>query len=117
MSITKTNFDDLIAMTTLGQAIEAIEKHFADDAQIIQGDGRVWHNKAEIITGEQEFFGGVERLDKFEITESVVSGDTSFDISIMKGLHTQMGEFDFKQASMMHWKDGKVIKVQFYPEM
>lgn len=114
MSDVSKNFHDLINMTLNGEAIAAIEKYYADNVVMTQADGTVQNGKAAVLEFEKAFFGAVTEMRRFEITDYVIAGNKTFDISYSDMTHSQWGEVEGKQISVMEWEDGKVVKVNFY---
>ncbi len=117
MSQIKHNLESMLDMVRQGNPLEAIKEYYADDVVMIQPDGSEVHGKDEILSHEEQFFNGITEMREFEVYDHLVSGSTSFDLSRLDVSHEQMGDVKMRQVSMMEWtEDGKVSRVQFYPE-
>lgn len=117
MSPVSENLKNLINLVHQGQPLEGIRQYYADDVVMVQPDGSEIRGKDEILSHEEQFFNGITEMREFEVYDHLVSGSTSFDLSRLDVSHEQMGDVKMRQVSMMEWtEDGKVSRVQFYPE-
>lgn len=121
MSTLRQKAEDLLEMVKLGKAIEAIEKYYADEVVMIEGDGTKRAGKATNLAYEKQFFADLVEIRDMSVTDLIVSplnqsndDGITIDISSIDATHSQFGEMKMRQASMMTWKNGQVIEVKFF---
>jgi len=108
------NLEDLNQMVLQGKAMEAFEKYYHEDVEMQENEQPPTVGKAANQKKEEEFYTNVTDFRSAEVKGMAVNGDISFVIWEYDYTHTEWGERRYTQVSVQHWKDGKIIKEQFF---
>ena len=101
-------------MIVSGQALEAFEKHYADDIVMVENFGEPYEGKDFNRKREEEFFASVEAVHGIELLAEATEGDVSFsewtyDLTFKEG-----GRKALRQVAVRRWRDGQVVHERFY---
>lgn len=108
------NLEDLNQLVLQGNAMEAFEKYYHEDVVMQENELPPTVGKAANREREEEFFSKVTDFRGAEVKGMAVNGDVSFVIWEYDYTHAEWGERQYTQVSVQHWKDGKIIKEQFF---
>jgi hypothetical protein len=105
MSDIKTLDSEINQMILSGQAMEAFEKHYAEDIVMVENfdapcEGKEANRKREIA-----FFSNIEAWHGGSVGATAIGDNVSFK----GGNRVQM-----RQVAVRTWKDGKVVHERFY---
>ena len=93
------------------------DKYFTEDSVVVDMDGSETVGKTAIVASMQNWVSKVTDEGTSKLISYVVSGDEmeGMVVSIWHYTfeHQEMGKMDYKQASITHWKNGKVYREQF----
>lgn len=114
MSDIKTLDNEINQMILSGQAMEAFEKHYADNVVMVENFDAPCEGKDANRKREIEFFSNVEAWHGGSVGATAVGDNVSFsewfmDVSFKGGNRVQM-----RQVAVRTWKDGKVVHERFY---
>lgn len=106
----------LYSMMAQGQMMEAFEELYHEDVEVVEANGEIRKGKAtqrEAIHGwkssiQEQHGGGVGKFTSNE-AEGVTMVESWFDITFKDGKRRKLEE-----VGVQHWKDGQIIKEQFY---
>lgn len=105
---------DLNMMIKSGEGMQAFEKYY-DDAVIMQ------ENEASPTIGkeanrhrERHFYENITEFRNAEVLGMAVGGDQSYVTWHYDYTHKHWGLRKYTQVSVQTWKDGKIIKEQFF---
>ena len=111
----KQQVEDYYQLLSQGKVVEAGEKYFSQDVELVEMTmGGTTKGYQACIEKEKAFAGGITEIRDFTFVDYVISGDKVFDISTMDITHSQMGDVKAKQVAVTTWKDGKIVKQEFY---
>lgn len=106
--------EDLNAMITKGQLLEAFEKYYADNVVMQENNDEPRVGKEVNRKNEEAFVGGVTKFNEVKILNSAINGDTAFAEHYMDFTHKDWGRVQQTQVSVQQWKDGKIVNERFY---
>jgi ketosteroid isomerase-like protein len=103
--------DDLIRA---GRALEGLELFYADDVVMQENTAEPTRGKDANRRREEEFFAGVESVNRVEVHAAAAGDDVSFsewtfDVNLKSGQRLVLN-----QVSVRRWKDGRIVHERFY---
>jgi hypothetical protein len=110
----KTSLTDLNSLVINGKLMDAFEKHYHEEIEMQENSNPAVKGKDTNRKRELEFLSNVTEFRKASVSELAVNGDTSFVIWSYDYTHKEWGVRNYTQVSVQHWKDGKIIKEQFF---
>jgi hypothetical protein len=110
----KNSLNDLNSLVINGKLMDAFDKYYHDEIEMQENNnpgvkGKDFHRKREL-----EFLSNVTDFRSASVEGLAVNGDTSFVIWSYDYTHKEWGVRKYTQVSVQHWKDGKIIKEQFF---
>ncbi len=113
-TIIEKSVNELNQLILEGKAMEAFEKFYDDEVIMQENDLEPMAGKEENRKREKEFFNKAHGYENGKI-EGVASGDNLTTVIWNLNYHHQdWGNRKYKQVSVQHWKNGKIIKEQFF---
>ena len=114
MSALLSKIDDLNDLVLQGKALEAFEKYYHDDVIMQENESSPTIGKAANRQREIEFFSSITEFRsakplKITVGENVSMVQWQFDYT-----HKDWGVRNYSQISVQEWKDGKIIREQFF---
>lgn len=107
------NVDDLNGLIIQGRALEAFEKYYHKDVVMQENEETPVIGKDANRVREIAFFNATEfrmaRPLKVAIGENISMVQWHFDYT-----HREWGDKNYTQVSVQEWKDGQIIKEQFF---
>ncbi len=108
------NINDINHLILNSGLYDALEKYYAVDVKVYEKDQLVADSLAANIAREKDFLGGVSEWREASII-SVASGEnvtmTEWHLDFV---HEIYGHKKGNQVAVQHWRDGKVVREQFY---
>ncbi|SRR5690606_11950519 len=105
--------DDLNGLILQGRALEAFEKYYHKDVVMQENEDSPVIGKEANRQREIAFMNATEfrkaRPLKVAIGENISMVQWHFDYT-----HKEWGEKNYTQVSVQEWKDGQIIKEQFF---
>lgn len=114
MSALLTKIDDLNDLVLQGKSLEAFEKYYHDDVIMQENEGSPTVGKKANLEREKEFYASITEFRsarplKITVGENVSMVQWQYDYT-----HKDWGVRNYTQVSVQEWKDGKIIKEQFF---
>lgn len=114
MSALLGKIDDLNDLVLQGKALEAFEKYYHDDVIMQENDGAPTIGKSANRQREIEFFSAITEFRsakplKVTVGENISMVQWQYDYT-----HKDWGVRNYNQVSVQEWKDGKIIREQFF---
>ena len=106
--------EDLNQRVLQGNAMEAFEKYYHEEVVMQENEHPPMVGKAANREREEDFFSKITDFRGAQVKGMAVNGDISFVIWEYDYTHAEWGERQYTQVSVQHWKDGKIIKEQFF---
>ena len=110
----KTSLADLNSFIINGKLMDAFEKYYHEEIEMQENSNAPVKGKDTNRKRELEFLSNVTEFRNADVSEFAVHGDTSFVIWSYDYTHKEWGVRKYTQVSVQHWKDGKIIKEQFF---
>ena len=106
--------DDLNDLVLQGKALEAFEKYYHDDVIMQENESLPTIGKEANRRREIEFFSAITEFRsakplKVTVGENVSMVQWQYDYT-----HKDWGVRNYSQVSVQEWKDGKIIREQFF---
>jgi len=114
MSALLEKIDDLNDLVLQGKALEAFEKYYHDEVIMQENQSIPTVGKEANRQREIDFFSSITEFRtakplKVTIGEGVSMVQWHYDYT-----HKDWGVRNYSQVSVQEWKDGKIIKEQFF---
>lgn len=110
----KTSLADLNSLVINGKLMDAFEKYYHEDIEMQENSNAPVIGKSTNRKRELEFVANVTEFRKASVAALAVNGNTSFVIWSYDYTHKEWGVRNYTQVSVQHWKDGKIMKEQFF---
>jgi hypothetical protein len=98
-----------------GKLLEAFEKFYHNDVTMQENENAPTIGKEANLKREREFFGKARGFSENAKILEVAFGD---NVSMVKShynyVHDDWGLKNYTQVAVQHWKDGQIIKEQFF---
>lgn len=114
MSALLSKIDDLNDLVLQGKALEAFDKYYHDDVIMQENDGSPTIGKAANRQREIEFFSAITEFRSAKPLKVTVGEDISMVQWQYDYTHKDWGIRNYNQVSVQEWKDGKIIREQFF---
>lgn len=114
MDSLKQNITELTNMILQGRTLEAFDKFYHDDVIMQENDAPPMAGKPANRLREQEFHSSVIDFRREEPLEIAVGDGVTMVKWAYDFTHKEWGDRKYTQVSVQHWKDGKIIKEQFF---
>ena len=108
------SLEDLNQLVLQGKALEAFEKYYHEEVVMQENEQTPTVGKTANREREEEFFSKITDFRGAEVKGVAVNGSISFVIWEYDYTHAEWGERQYTQVSVQHWKDGKIMKEQFF---
>lgn len=114
MSALLTKIDDLNDLVLQGKSLEAFEKYYHDDIIMQENENTPTIGKQANLEREKEFYSSITEFRsakplKITVGENISMVQWQYDYT-----HKDWGVRNYTQVSVQEWKDGKIIKEQFF---
>ena len=114
MSALLEKIDDLNDLVLQGKALEAFEKYYHDDVIMQENEGAPTIGKAANRQREIDFFSAITEFRSAKPLKITVGEDISMVQWQYDYTHKGWGVRNYSQVSVQEWKDGKIIREQFF---
>lgn len=102
------------AMLLAGDWRKCMETYYAENVEVFEGSMQVADSKQANISREEEFLKGVKAWNKTEILAEAAGENVTMTEWDMDFEHADYGHKVGRQVAVQHWKDGKVVREQYY---
>jgi hypothetical protein len=110
----KTSLTDLNALVINGRLIDAFEKYYHEEVEMQENSSPPVKGKDINRKRELEFLSSITEFRNASVRELAINGNTSFVIWSYDYTHKEWGVRKYTQVSVQNWKDGQIIKEQFF---
>jgi hypothetical protein len=114
MSALLTKIDELNDLVLQGKALEAFDKYYHDDVVMQENNSVPTIGKAANLAREKEFFSAITEFRSAKPLKVTVGENVSMVQWHYDYTHKDWGVRNYSQVSVQEWKDGKIIKEQFF---
>lgn len=97
-----------------GEALAGFDDHYADDVVMMEGNEQSWAGKATNRAREEEFFDKITELRALELHDVAIGDDVTMSRWHYDFTHQEFGDQTFDQIAVRHWKDGEIVREQFF---
>ncbi len=97
-----------------GKALEGFELYYDDEVVMQENENLPTIGKDANRVREQEFFGSITEFRNAEVLDVAIGENTSFVKWHFDYTHKEWGIRKFDQVSVQHWKNGRIVKEQFF---
>lgn len=110
----KISLTDLNSLVLNGNLMDAFEKYYHEEIEMQENSSLPVKGKDINRKRELEFLSNITEFRNAAVSGLAVNGNTSFVIWNYDYTHKEWGVRNYTQVSVQHWKDGKIIKEQFF---
>lgn len=97
-----------------GKALEAFEMYYDDEVVMQENQNLPTIGKAANRLREIEFFGNISEFRGASVLQVATGQDVTMVIWHYNYTHRAWGIRNYQQVSVQHWKNGKIVKEQFF---
>jgi hypothetical protein len=113
-TIIETSLKDLNTLVQAGRLLEAFDKYYHEDVAMQENMNPPVVGKQTNRKREIEFLNNIVEFRSASVQGLGVGEDISFIIWSYDYTHKEWGVRSYTQVSVQNWKDGKIIKEQFF---
>lgn len=105
---------DLNDLVLQGKALDAFHKYYHDDVVMQENGSTPTIGKAANRKREEEFFSSITEFRSARPLKVAIGEDATMVQWQYDYTHKDWGVRNYTQVSVQEWKDGKIIKEQFF---
>ena len=110
----ENSLKDLNNLVVEGKLLDAFEKYYHDEIIMQENANPPVAGKDANRKREVEFLNNIQEFRSAAVKGVAVGDDISFVIWSYDYTHREWGLKNYTQVSVQNWKDGKIIKEQFF---
>jgi hypothetical protein len=114
MSEISKKLNDLNSLVLSGKLIEAFEKYYDDNVSMQENAGIPTVGKKANYERELRFLDNITEFRNAAVLDLAVGNDISYVTWQLDYTHKEWGVRNYTQVSVQHWKDGKIVREQFF---
>jgi hypothetical protein len=114
MNSLKEKIEALNNLVRSGKAMDAFEKFYHPDVIMQENDNPPTVSKEANRKRELEFFGNITEFRSADVKGITLGTNLTSVIWHYDYTHKEWGVRNYTQVSVQHWKDGLIIKEQFF---
>lgn len=114
MSALLEKIDDLNQLVVKGKALEAFEKYYHDEVVMQENENPPTIGKTANLSREKEFYSSLSEFRSAKPLKITVGENTSMVQWQFDYTHKEWGVRNYTQVSVQDWKDGRIIREQFF---
>jgi len=114
MNTIQQKISELNQLVLAGKSLEAFEKFYHNDVWMQENENTPTVGKEANRQREMEFFSSVTEFRGAEVRGITFGENTSMVIWHYDYTHKDWGKRKYTQVSVQTWKDGLIIKEQFF---
>ncbi len=114
MSTLQEKITELNSLVLAGKALEAFEKFYHNDVVMQENESTPTLGKEANLQREKEFFNNITDFRGAEVKALAVGDNVTTVIWSYDYTHREWGVRKYTQASVQHWKDGLIVREQFF---
>jgi hypothetical protein len=97
-----------------GKALDAFEMYYDDEVVMQENEAAPTVGKEANRKREQTFFGSITDFRGASVLNVAAGEDVTMVVWHYDYTHKDWGVRNYRQVSVQHWKDGKIVKEQFF---
>jgi|RhiMethySRZTD1v2_1073278.scaffolds.fasta_scaffold337030_2 ketosteroid isomerase-like protein len=109
----RKNVQELVELVQANRALEAFERHYAEDCTMQELDGSTRVGKSANLAHEREFLSQITKVRAFACDGFVVSGDTAFVVWRLDVDLAVRGTMKLCEVAIQRWREGKIVHERF----
>ena len=99
--------------------LDAVDRYYADDVTIVEGNGETFHGRETQKGRVQDFMASVREMHDGGVTALAVSETApgtgvAFVETWSEMTFTEGGRMKIEEVAVQRWEDGKVVHERFY---
>lgn len=106
--------NDLNQLLQTGKLLDAFDKYYDDEVAMQENELPATVGKPANRLREQDFLNNIIDFRKACVLDTAVADNVSFVKWHFDYTHKEWGVRNYTQVSVQHWKEGKIIKEQFF---
>jgi hypothetical protein len=106
--------NDLNQLLQTGKLLDAFHKYYDDEVTMQENELPATVGKSANRLREQEFLNNIIDFREASVLDTAVADNVSFVKWHFDYTHREWGVRNYTQVSVQHWKEGKIIKEQFF---
>lgn len=110
----ETSLKDLNTLVQEGKLLDAFDKYYHEDVAMQENSNAAIVGKETNRKRELEFLNNILEFRGASVRGLGVGDDISFVVWSYDYTHKEWGVKNYTQVSVQNWKDGKIIKEQFF---
>jgi hypothetical protein len=114
MQTIKEKVNQLNQLILEGKAMDAFEMFYDDDVVMQENQQSPTIGKAANRQRELDFFANITEFRGAEVLDIAVGDNVSFVKWNLDYTHKDWGVRNYTQVSVQYWKNGKIVKEQFF---
>lgn len=114
MQTIKEKINHLNQLILEGKAMDGFELYYDDEVVMQENELAPTKGKAANRERELNFFGSITEFRGAKALDVAVGENVSYVKWHFDYTHQDWGVRNYTQVSVQHWKDGKIIKEQFF---
>jgi hypothetical protein len=114
MSTIKERIEELNALALSGKLMDAFEKFYHPEVIMQENENQPTIGKGQNRKRELEFLSNITDFRSAEVKGVALGNNISTVIWHYDYTHKEWGVKKYTQASVQHWRDGLIIKEQFF---
>jgi hypothetical protein len=114
METLNQKLSDLNQLILSGKALDAFDKYYHGEVVMQENELAPTVGKVANRKREEEFFSNITEFRGAEVKGITVGDNLSTVIWQYDYTHKEWGVRKYTQVSVQHWKDGLIIKEQFF---
>jgi hypothetical protein len=114
MESIKKNIEDLNNLVLTGKALEAFDKYYDDNVVMQENSSEPMVGKETNRKREVEFFSSITDFRGASVKSIGFGENTSFVVWEFDYTHKDWGDRKYTQVAVQTWKNGKIVKEQFF---
>jgi hypothetical protein len=114
METLKEKISELNSLVLAGKALDAFDKFYHPDVIMQENANTPTSGKENNRTRELQFFADVTDFRGAEVQGIAIGENISTVIWHYDYTHKEWGVRNYTQVSVQHWKDGLIVKEQFF---
>jgi hypothetical protein len=114
MTTLKEKISELNQLVLAGKALEAFERFYHPEISMQENENAATIGKEANRQREIDFFNNITEFRGAEVKGIALNDNFSTVIWHYDYTHKEWGIRNYTQVSVQHWKDGLIIKEQFF---
>ena len=114
MQTIKEKINHLNQLILEGKALEGFELYYDDEVVMQENDNPATVGKEANRQREIDFFGNITEFRGAKPLDVAIGDNISYVQWHYDYTHKDWGTRKYTQVSVQHWKDGKIVKEQFF---